>query len=127
MRGDRGYRHSFSMHVMLDVHVKGEDLLKEEDAAVLRRCAFSPRPHDPTGIKERARHNGGIAMMLIAMRLSSAVSGSGSELRTAASCITALLSQCWSLCDNQAKMIHDAVVSCEGSRLQHAKGGTWKC
>jgi len=92
---DRGSRHPSSMHVTLNVHVKREDLLKE-DAAVLRRCvvdAFSPRPHDPTGTKERARHSGGNAMMLIAMCLSSAVSGSGSELRLAASCLTALLSQ----------------------------------
>ena len=35
MRGDRGYRHFFWMHVMLDVHEKREDLLEEGAATMV--------------------------------------------------------------------------------------------
>lgn len=55
---------------------------------LLRRCvvdAFLRIPMTRTGNVRDA-----IGMMLIAMGLSSAVSGSGSELRLAASCIAAL-------------------------------------
>lgn len=43
MRGDRGYQHSFRMHVMLDVHERREDL-REEGVAMMLVDAIPASP-----------------------------------------------------------------------------------